>query len=289
MWLCEYFVYFTIFSVMGWIYESIFCTIKSKKWENRGFLYGPSCPIYGAGGAAITGVFDILQKNGIEASWGLVFLVGMFGSMVLEYFTSWALEKLFNAYWWDYSDMPLNVKGRICLPYSICFGFAGMLVVFFIAPFTKDMTGWMTPIIFELIALIFMAIISIDATLTVTALTDFSNSVVRMQDSLNEYMDQFVNGVVEKTIETKEVAEGLLEEAVSKRSQKDIDDERLKVGREKIEAILSSMGNGRQAALKRVKGFRNPRIEKKHMDAVNLHMRQRMIEIRNARKKNKKY
>lgn len=289
MWLCEYFVYFTIFSVMGWIYESIFCTIKSKKWENRGFLYGPSCPIYGAGGATITGVFDILQKNGIEASWGLVFLVGMFGSMVLEYFTSWALEKLFNAYWWDYSDMPLNVKGRICLPYSICFGFAGMLVVFFVAPFTKDMTSWMTPIIFELIALIFMAIISIDATLTVTALTDFSNSVVRMQDSLNEYMDQFVNGVVEKTIETKEVAEGLLEEAVSKRSQKDIDDERLKVGREKIEAILSSMGNGRQAALKRVKGFRNPRIEKKHMDAVNLHMRQRMIEIRNARKKNKKY
>lgn len=284
MWLCEYFVYFIIFGVMGWIYESIFCTIKAKKWENRGFLYGPICPIYGAGGAAITGVFDILGKNGIEASWWLVFVVGMFGSMVLEYSTSWVLEKLFNAYWWDYSDMPLNVKGRICIPFSVCFGLAGLLVVFAIAPFTKEMTSWMNPIVYELFALIFMAIIAIDTTLTVTALTDFSNNVVRMQDSLNEYMEQFVNAVAEKTIETKEAAEGLFEAKTAKKSQKELDDVRFKVGREKIDAILGSMGNGRRAALNRVKGFRNPRLEKKHMDAVNLHMRQRMIEIRNARK-----
>lgn len=48
MWISRYFVYFVIFSFFGWIYESIYCTIKSKRWENRGFLYGPLCPIYGA-------------------------------------------------------------------------------------------------------------------------------------------------------------------------------------------------------------------------------------------------
>ena len=47
MWISKYFVYFVIFSVMGWIYESAFCTIKTGKWQNRGFLYGPLCPIYG--------------------------------------------------------------------------------------------------------------------------------------------------------------------------------------------------------------------------------------------------
>ena len=44
---------------MGWIYESIYCTIRAKKWENRGFLYGPLCPIYGAGGVAITAIADL--------------------------------------------------------------------------------------------------------------------------------------------------------------------------------------------------------------------------------------
>ena len=81
MWISRYFVYFVIFSFFGWIYESIYCTIKSKRWENRGFLYGPLCPIYGAGGVGITAI-------------------------VLEYGTSWTLEKLFHAYWWDYSEMP---------------------------------------------------------------------------------------------------------------------------------------------------------------------------------------
>ena len=56
---------------------------------------------------------------------------------VLEYGTSWALEKLFHAYWWDYSSMPLNINGRVCFPYSVGFGVAGLIVVYFIAPFTK--------------------------------------------------------------------------------------------------------------------------------------------------------
>ena len=61
MWISRYFVYFVIFSFFGWIYESIYCTIKSKRWENRGFLYGPLCPIYGAGGVGITAIADVIS------------------------------------------------------------------------------------------------------------------------------------------------------------------------------------------------------------------------------------
>ena len=119
MWLSRYFVYFIIFSCMGWIYESIYCTIRAKKWENRGFLYGPLCPIYGAGGVAITAIADFISAHtDATFTWWQIFLVAFLGSIVLEYGTSWALEKLFHAYWWDYSSMPLNINGRVCFPYS---------------------------------------------------------------------------------------------------------------------------------------------------------------------------
>ena len=105
MWISKYFVYFVIFSVMGWIYESAFCTIKTGKWQNRGFLYGPLCPIYGVGAASITFIVDEAEAHGLSepAGWQ-IFLVAFFGSIVLEYVTSYVLEKLFHAYWWDYSD-----------------------------------------------------------------------------------------------------------------------------------------------------------------------------------------
>ena len=125
MWVSKYFVYFVVYSFMGWLYESMYCTIKGGKWENRGFLYGPICPIYGAGAVALTAIDDYLHYINFQYEWWQVVLVSMLGSMVLEYTTSWILEKLFHAYWWDYSDIPFNINGRICLPCTLGFGAAG--------------------------------------------------------------------------------------------------------------------------------------------------------------------
>ena len=69
MWLSKYFVYFVIYSFMGWVYESIFCTIKGRKWENRGFLYGPVCPIYGVGAVSITAISDALERRQMAFAW----------------------------------------------------------------------------------------------------------------------------------------------------------------------------------------------------------------------------
>ena len=66
MWFSKYFVYFVIYSVMGWIYESIFCTIKNGKWQNRGFPYGPVCPIYGVGATAMMFIMDQAEAHGIS-------------------------------------------------------------------------------------------------------------------------------------------------------------------------------------------------------------------------------
>ena len=208
MWLSRYFVYFIIFSCMGWIYESIYCTIRAKKWENRGFLYGPLCPIYGAGGVAITAIADFISAHtDATFTWWQIFLVAFFGSIVLEYGTSWALEKLFHAYWWDYSSMPLNINGRVCFPYSVGFGVAGLIVVYFIAPFTKLITGWMSPIWYEFFSLLLMGFLAVDTAITVSALTDFSRTIVNLQNNFNTYMDEVVEEVTERKKAAAEVQE----------------------------------------------------------------------------------
>ena len=86
--ISEYFTYFIIFSFIGWVYETCYCTIRTKKWDNRGFLYGPICPIYGVGGTLITIVIDIISTKTTNYTWWQIFIIGYFGSIVLEYVTS---------------------------------------------------------------------------------------------------------------------------------------------------------------------------------------------------------
>ncbi|MBR4609908.1 MAG: putative ABC transporter permease, partial [Erysipelotrichaceae bacterium] len=91
-------VIFFMFAFLGWVWESIYCTAKDRKWANRGFLYGPICPIYGCGG--IIGLFACnLVKESIlpDLSPWQMFGAGFVVSMILEYPTSWILEKLFQA------------------------------------------------------------------------------------------------------------------------------------------------------------------------------------------------
>lgn len=232
MQICEYFVQFIIYSVMGWIYETIFCTIKNRKWENRGFLYGPLCPIYGAGATILAVIMHFINA---ELSWWQIFLIGYIGSVILEYVTHWGLEKLFHAKWWDYSNVPLNIKGRVCVPASIGFGLASILIAYVIFPFVSILTGWMPPPLMETVALVFMAVLAGDAVLTVSALTDFEREIRAMDNALNRHMEEFVQSVVER----------------QKESVEDGEEER----RLRIEKLINRMGRVSVSALKRVNSF----------------------------------
>lgn len=190
---------FIIYSFVGWIYESSFCTVTSGKWENRGFLYGPVCPIYGTGAVAISVVMRALQSGGSSVEPWKVFVISVLGSVVLEFTTSWVLEKLFHAVWWDYSNLPFNVEGRISLFSSLGFGFAGLLVVYVLAPFTEEVIQELSPAAAEVLALIFVFLFAVDLTLTVSALLDFDQAVIRMEDAFNQNMDVIVDGAVNRT------------------------------------------------------------------------------------------
>lgn len=198
--ISKYFVEFIAISFLGWIWETIYCTLFNKKWERRGFLFGPVCPIYGVGAISAFILIDILKAlNMPPLSWQLVLVIGFFGSAVLEYSTSLILEKLFHAYWWDYSNMPLNINGRICLPASIGFALAGLAVVFVIYPFFEYLSSFINPFFFEIAAFILLIILTIDVTLTVSSLIDIQKKIKAIDDNINLRMTKTVENLYANT------------------------------------------------------------------------------------------
>ena len=202
--ISSYVCLFTLFSVLGWIHEIIYCTIKTGKWENRGFLYGPVCPIYGTGTIAILLIVGFADGNGAGLLPWQIFVISVIGSAILEYATSWILEKIFHAVWWDYHNLPFNLHGRISLFTSLGFGFAGLLVVYVLAPFAEDILKHLTPVSAECFSLVFVFIFAVDITLTVTALYHFDKMVIRMDESFNRNMIILVDEVANKTKRLKQ-------------------------------------------------------------------------------------
>nr|WP_315104786.1 putative ABC transporter permease [uncultured Catonella sp.] len=192
-----YFICFVIFSFLGWLYESIYCTFRTHHWANRGFLFGAICPIYGVGAIISTIVFNVIfSKN--EAEIWQIFLICMFGSAILEYVTSYALEKMFHAMWWDYSSAPLNIHGRVCLPASIGFGIAGIFVVKYISPFVFGLFDNVHPLIIEGIAMVTIAFVGADLALTVAGLTQLVKKMEEMEAEFNEKMEASYQIIEEK-------------------------------------------------------------------------------------------
>ena len=118
-----------IYSCLGWCCEVAFAALKTGKFVNRGFLNGPVCPIYGFGVLSVVLVLEPVKDN---------LLLLFFGSMVftslLEFIAGFAMERIFHDKWWDYSNNPFNIKGYICLEFSIIWGIACVLVVDIIHP-----------------------------------------------------------------------------------------------------------------------------------------------------------
>ncbi|MCQ2571158.1 MAG: putative ABC transporter permease [Candidatus Saccharibacteria bacterium] len=118
--LTEAFLCFLIYSFIGWFWEDCLTLVREHRFVNRGFLNGPYCPIYGVGGLLFL-LFGQFVENPV-----LLFFIGGTTACILEYITSYIMEKLFKARWWDYSDWPLNLNGRICLYGFLAFGAASV-------------------------------------------------------------------------------------------------------------------------------------------------------------------
>ena len=185
---------FILTSFLGWVYECIYCTLKTTRWQNRGFLFGPVCPIYGLGFLiAYLGYYLPARTNTFTFSIPAIFICCALGSAILEYATSYLLEKIFHARWWDYSHTPLNLHGRICLPATLCFGAAGVLVIGYVLPFFSKLIGdaFAAPAAAweEAVSLILMCIFGADLALSISSITSVLETLEKLSAEFDEIME----------------------------------------------------------------------------------------------------
>lgn len=125
----QWITFFFIYSFLGWVWESCYVSIKSHRWVNRGFLRMPMLPLYGSGATIM-----LLLTLPFPGNYVLQYCLGVIGPTILEYFTGWAMEKLFKMRYWDYSNQRFNIKGYICLTSSIAWGFFTLLMTYVLHP-----------------------------------------------------------------------------------------------------------------------------------------------------------
>ena len=127
---------FFFYSFLGWCIEVVLKYIQLHRFVNRGFYSGPVCPIYGSGAVMITLAVQLLSP--LESSVGTTFVVSFLLCGALEYFTSLVMEKRFHARWWDYSQKPMNLHGRVWIGNLILFGLGGIAIVHIVNPVLTD-------------------------------------------------------------------------------------------------------------------------------------------------------
>ena len=167
-----YFMLFFIYAILGWIIETTLVSIEKRKFVNRGFLIGPYCPIYGFGGLAITILLKNYTKDPI-----VLFLMAVIICGILEYFTSYIMEKIFKARWWVYSAKKYNINGRICLETVVPFGILGCLVMYVLNPITFKYLNMLSNSMLNIISAICFTIFITDNIVSYNVISSFTKTV----------------------------------------------------------------------------------------------------------------
>lgn len=130
------FLYFIVYSILGWCMETVYCSILERRFVPRGFLYGPMCPIYGVGVLMMICWFQPLMGNPV-----VFYLTATVCMSAWEYLVGWFLETTTHIKYWDYSMYRFNLKGRICLWVCLMWGVLSFLVLYFIHPRIAELVG----------------------------------------------------------------------------------------------------------------------------------------------------
>ena len=190
-----WFLWLMIYSIIGWVYESTICSISQRKLINRGFLNGPYCPIYGTGAVLVLLVLGRIQNP------VLLFFAGAVLTCSLEYLTSWLMEKLFHARWWDYSKRKFNIGGRACLIGAVVFGAFSVVLILVLHPWVKSLTDRLTDTALTWICAILLVGIVSDLIVTVKGLLGthavFAEYAVLLQQKRRELSEKLRLGAEE--------------------------------------------------------------------------------------------
>lgn len=256
--ICTLFLYFCIYSFIGWVWESIYCSIVEGHPINRGFLNGPLCPIYGFGAIA-----DLAVMGDISYPMAIFFSCMVIAS-ILEYFVSWLLEKLFDMQWWDYSHMRFNLNGRICLAGAFAFGLFGTLLVLFIHPAIAGLVARIPELWVQVGAGVIFVLIAVDTVLTTNSLLKLRKRLQEAQaalkknaEELQARMEELQQQMQERAEETREQlqerAEGTREQIQERTESLQLRIEELRVKAE--ERIMSGLDSASALEIRIIKSF----------------------------------
>lgn len=202
---------FLVYAFLGWCAEVAYAAVHNGKFVNRGFLNGPMCPIYGVGMLVVVTLLWGLRHNLI-----LLFLGSAGLTTTLEYATGLILERFFHDKWWDYSDKPFNVKGYICLEFTVLWGLAAAFVVGAVHPFVFMVIN-KTPFVFGVILMsVLLAVFVTDLAITVTELVKLPKKMGAMLEAeraLKAISDKIGENISDTAIAAKEKGNELAEES----------------------------------------------------------------------------
>ena len=188
-----YFLLFFTYSVLGWIMEVTKTLIDKKKFVNRGFLIGPYCPIYGYGVILLT---ILLKKYQSDIPATFIFSILICGT--LEYFTSYFMEKIFHARWWDYSRYKFNINGRICLRTMIPFGLLGLFIMYVSNPFFFSIIEKIPRNILNIICIVLMLIFLADNIISFKIISNVNITSKKIKDNTEEITGEIAEEITEK-------------------------------------------------------------------------------------------
>ena len=168
-----FFFYFYCFA--GWCFESVYVSLKSRKWVNRGFMRGPFLPLYGSGA-----IMMLVVSRPFSDNIALTYIAGVIGATALEYVTGVAMEALFKMRYWDYSNRLLNFQGHICLRSSLTWGLFTVLMTRVIHRPIERMVYTIPPQVLYYGTVILTIYIVADFTLSFKAALDLRDILVKI-------------------------------------------------------------------------------------------------------------
>ncbi len=213
-------VYFVLFAILGYILEVIYAAVVLGKFVNRGFLGGPWCPIYGFG---VLMVAMILKP--ISGSLLVTFIGSFIVTTLIEYLAGFILERIFNQKWWDYSDIPFNLNGYVCLKFSLIWAIGCTFVVKLVFPFIDWTIVKLPHFIGEIFCFAVIALMVADCVATVFALAGMRKKLRLLNiiaDRLRENTDDMGSFISKETLAVKERYDDLSKSFVSKWQQRRI-------------------------------------------------------------------
>lgn len=181
-------LYFFIYAFLGWACEVIYCSIGKKALVNRGFLVGPICPIYGWGALLV-----LLPLYPLKDYWYLVLILGFLITSILEYFTSYIMEKMFHLSWWDYSHHKFNINGRVCLLNSTLFALLVMGMVYIVHPFIINIVAMISQTYLLTTVCILLVIYIVDTIYSFIAVGKLNELIEKFHD-IKEDVEQNYDG-----------------------------------------------------------------------------------------------